>query len=69
MITADEEHPAIAAWRALSEQTLQAIDPASLPGQSTHQAALRHLFLVQRLDYHRAVFMYHRLERAKGTTH
>ena len=62
-MTAAEEHPAIAAWRALSAQTLAAIDPASLPGQSTHQAALRRLFLAQRFDYARAVCMYQRLNR------
>lgn len=58
MKAAGAEHPAVAAWKAMSDETLAQIDPATLPGQSPQQDALRRLFLRQRLDYHRAHFMY-----------
>jgi hypothetical protein len=58
MTTAVKEHPAVAAWKAMSDETLAGIDSAILPGTSPHQDALRRLFLRQRLDYHRARFMY-----------
>lgn len=69
MTPAGEDHPAVTAWRALSEQTLSEIDAAVLPGQSGRQDSLRRRFLVQRNDYHRARKMYERLEhRPEGDT-
>lgn len=61
MTTAAEEHPAVAAWRALSERTLGEIDSHILPGQDARQDGLRRLFLAQRHDFHRAQLMYDRL--------